>query len=46
MLIAGTVSGGFDDYIPCRIKNCNLKHIINWLNLFVNYHDNELKMLK
>ncbi len=37
---------GFDDYFPCRIKNCNLKHIINWLNLFIDYHNNEIKMLK
>jgi putative transposase len=36
----------FDDYFPCRIKNCNLKHIRNWLNLFVVYHNNELKLLK
>ena len=36
----------FDDYFPCRIKNCNLKHIRNWLNLFVDYHNEELKMLK
>ncbi|VFJ14518.1 DDE-type integrase/transposase/recombinase [Candidatus Nitrosocosmicus franklandus] len=32
----------FDDYFPCRIKNCKLKHIRNWLNLFVNYHNKEL----
>ncbi len=25
---------GFDDYFPCRIKNCKLKHVQNWLNLF------------
>ncbi len=33
---------GFDDYVPCKIKNCNLKHIRNWLNLFANYHNNEI----
>ena len=33
----------FDDYFPCRIKNCNLKHVKNWLNLFVDYHNKELK---
>ena len=38
----------FDDYFPCRRrkKRCKLKHVINWLNLFVNFHNNELKMLK
>jgi putative transposase len=32
----------FDDYFPCRKENCNLKHIRNWLNLFVNYHNKEV----
>ena len=36
----------FDDYFPCRRKNCKLKHVKNWLNLFVDYHNNELKALK
>lgn len=36
----------FDDYFPCRIKNCKLKHVMIWLNLFVDYHNSELKMLK
>ena len=36
----------FDDYFPCRLKKCKLKHLRNWLNLFVDYHNNELKMLK
>ena len=36
----------FDDYFPCRTKNCKLKHVKNWLNLFVDYHNNELKVLK
>ena len=36
----------FDDYFPCRLKKCKLKHLQNWLNLFVDYHNNELKMLK
>ena len=31
----------FDDYFPCKMINCNLNHIINWLNLFVNYHNKE-----
>ena len=32
----------FDDYFPCRKKNCKLKHVINWLNLFVDYHNKEM----
>jgi len=36
----------FDDYFPCRIKNCTLKHVRNWLDLFVDYHNKELKTLK
>jgi putative transposase len=36
----------FDDYFPCRIKNCKLKHVKNWLRFFVDYHNKELKMLK
>ena len=36
----------FDDYFPCRLKNCKLKHVINWLNLFVDYHNNEITMVK
>ena len=36
----------FDDYFPCRLKNCNLKHVKNWLNLFIYYHNKELEMLK
>ena len=33
---------GFDDYFPCRKKNCKLKHIKQWLNLFAYYHNNEI----
>ncbi|MGA9844218.1 MAG: DDE-type integrase/transposase/recombinase [Nitrososphaeraceae archaeon] len=29
----------FDDYFPCRKKNCKLKHVQKWLNLFA-YHYN------
>jgi putative transposase len=33
----------FDEYFPCkRKKNCKLKHVINWLNLFADYHNKEL----
>lgn len=35
----------FDDYFPCKLKNCKLKHVRNWMNLFVHYHNVELKML-
>ena len=31
-----------DDYFPCRIKNCKLKHVINWMNLFVDYHNRKM----
>ena len=36
----------FDDYFPCKLKHCKLKHVMNWLNLFVDYHNSELRMLK
>jgi putative transposase len=36
----------FDDYFLCRLKGCKLKHVTNWLNLFVDYHNHELNMLK
>ncbi len=36
----------FDDYFPCRLKKCKLKHVRNWLNLFVDYHNKELKSVK
>ncbi len=32
----------FDDYYPCKLENCKLKHTKNWLNLFVDYHNKEL----
>jgi putative transposase len=32
----------FDDYFPCKRKKCKLKHVINWLNLFVDYHNKEI----
>jgi putative transposase len=34
----------FDDFFPCRKKKCKLKHVINWLNLFVDYHNKELHL--
>jgi putative transposase len=32
----------FDDYFPCRKKDCKLKHVMNWLNLFVSCHNEEV----
>jgi hypothetical protein len=35
-----------DGYFPCRKKKkCKLKHLINWLNLFADFHNKELKKL-
>jgi transposase-like protein len=31
------------DYFPCRLKNCKLKHVQNWLRLFADYHNKEIK---
>ena len=36
----------FDDYFPCRLKNCKLKYVQNWLRLFVDYHNKEIKPVK
>ncbi|MDN5868046.1 MAG: hypothetical protein L0H55_11715 [Candidatus Nitrosocosmicus sp.] len=32
----------FGDYFPCRKENCKLNHVINWMNLFVNYHNKKV----
>jgi hypothetical protein len=29
----------FDDYFPCRKKNCKLKHVKNWLKLFAHFYN-------
>ncbi|HXT83647.1 MAG TPA: hypothetical protein VN704_04860 [Verrucomicrobiae bacterium] len=29
----------FDDYFPCRMKNCKLKHVTNWLKLFAHFYN-------
>lgn len=34
----------FDDYFPCRKKNCELKHVKNWMKLFVDYHNKEINL--
>jgi putative transposase len=31
----------FDDYFPYKRKKCKLKHVKNWLKLFVDYHNKE-----
>jgi putative transposase len=36
----------FDDHFPCRKNDCKLKHVRNWLNLFVDYHKKEIINLK
>jgi putative transposase len=36
----------FDDYFPCRIKNCKLKHVRNWLRFFVDYDNKGVKPVK
>jgi putative transposase len=36
----------FDDCFPCRMKNCKMKHVRNWLNLFTDYHNKEIIDLK
>ncbi len=33
---------GFDDYFPCRKEKCDLKHVKNWINLFVDMHNKEV----
>jgi putative transposase len=32
----------FDNYFPCRKEKCKLNHMINWMNLFVNYPNKEV----
>ncbi len=32
----------FDNYFPCRKEHCNLFHIKNWMNLFVDMHNKEV----
>ena len=34
----------FDYYFPCRKKKCKLKQVINWLNLFMIFHNNESRI--
>jgi putative transposase len=32
----------FDDYFSYRKKKCKLKHVINWFNLFICFHNKEI----
>lgn len=32
----------FDGYFPCRRKNCKLKHIRKWFNLFIGFYNKEI----
>ncbi len=32
----------FDNYFPCRKEHCNLFHIRNWLNLFVDMYNKDV----
>ena len=32
----------FDDYFPCRKKNCKLKHVKQWLDLFAYHHNSNI----
>jgi len=36
----------FDEYFPCRIKNCSLKLVWNWLRFFVDYHNKDINPVK
>jgi putative transposase len=33
----------FDDYFPCRKENCNLEHVKNWLGLFVDSYNRNIR---
>ncbi|MDN5846395.1 MAG: hypothetical protein L0H53_08995 [Candidatus Nitrosocosmicus sp.] len=33
----------FDDYFPCRIKNCKLEHIKHWINVYGHHHNNYIR---
>jgi putative transposase len=32
----------FDDYFPCKKNKCKLKHVKQWLKLFVYEHNKEI----
>lgn len=33
---------GFDDYFPCKRKKCKLKHIRNWIKLFISQYNTQI----
>ena len=33
----------FDDYFPCRAKNCKLKHVKHWFDLFAYHHNGNIR---
>jgi putative transposase len=33
---------GFDDYFPCKKNKCKLKHIKQWLYLFIDQHNRKI----
>jgi putative transposase len=36
------ITEGFDDYFSCIKKNCKLKHVTQWMNLFAAHYYKEL----
>jgi len=32
----------FDDYFPCRIAGCSLRHVTKWFDLFAEMHNNAI----
>ncbi|MBI2938459.1 MAG: hypothetical protein HYY22_09650 [Thaumarchaeota archaeon] len=36
----------FDDYYPCNGKECDLAHVMNWLNLFLDMHYTRRKHMR
>ncbi len=42
LYISDRTEEGFDDCFPCRKVNCKLKHVKNWLNLFVCQHNKDI----
>ncbi len=32
----------FDDYFPCRIAGCSLRHVTKWFDLFAELHNNAI----
>ncbi len=32
----------FDDYFPCKKEKCELNHVKQWLNLFIDQHNGKI----